>query len=220
MGFKFLPPQLKLALIFAQVAKDYGPILMHSNNVDLLTKDLGNAMKKQKDILSDPKKGMVMTSYNVAPAIIEVKILSSWVANKLGIDTKGKATIAILDEIVAKSEERNAGKYTKDIKDTLEWTRELFSHPEIQDVLKMEMTEIEKPNVTVKGLTKFFTQLAGRSQDELTRLNEFLKRAKEVQDKPDAPKVETPPATPKAEEPKAEPQVKEPPKPQPPAPKA
>jgi hypothetical protein len=218
MGFKFLPPQLKLALIFAQVAKDYGPILMHSNNVDLLTKDLGNAMKKQKDILSDPKKGMIMTSYDVAPAILEVKILSTWVANKLGIDTKGKATIAVLDEIVAKSEERNEGKYSKDIKSTLEWTRELFSHPEIQDVLKMEMTEIEKPNVTVKGLTKFFSQLAGRGQDELTRLNEFLKRAKEVQDKPkDAtPKAEEP----KAEEPKAEPQAKEPPKPAPPAPPA
>lgn len=215
MGFKFLPPQVKLALIFAQVAKDYGPILMHSNNVDLLTKDLGNAMKKQKDILSDPKKGMVMTSYDVAPAILEVKILSTWVANKLEIDTKGKSTIAVLDEIVAKSEERNAGKYSKDIKATLEWTRELFSHPEIQDVLKMEMTEIEKPNVTVKGLTKFFSQLAGRGQDELTRLNEFLKRAKEVQ-----PKADDKQQTPKAEEPKAEPQAKEPPKPQPPAPPA
>ena len=219
MGFKFLPPQLKLALIFAQVAKDYGPILLHSNNVDLLTKDLGNAMKKQKDVLSDPKKGMIMTAYDVAPAILEVKILSTWVANKLEIDTKGKATIAVLDEIVAKSEERNAGKYTKDIKDTLEWTRELFSHPEIQDVLKMEMTEIEKPTVNVRGLTKFFSQLAGRSQDELTRLNEFLKRAKDVQ-KPDttppAPKAETP----KADEPKAEAQAKEPPKAAPPPPPA
>jgi hypothetical protein len=163
--------------------------------------------------LSDPKSGMIMTSYNVAPAILEVKILSSWVANKLDIDTKGKSTIAVLDEIVQKSEERNAGKYTKDIKNTLEWTRELFSHPEIQDVLKMEMTEIEKPTVTLKGLTRFFTQLAGRSQDELTRLNEFLKRAKEVQDKPQdqaqAPK----------DAPKAEPQVKDE-KPQPPKPDA
>lgn len=215
MGFRFLPPQIKLALVFAQVAKDYGPILMHSNNVDLLTKDLGNAMKKQKDILSDPKKGMVMTSYNVAPAILEVKILSLWVANKLDIDTKGKSTIAILDEIVQKSEERNGSKYAKDIKDTLEWTRVLFANPEIQDILKMEVTEIEKPTVSMRGLTKFFSQLAGRSQDELTRLNEFLKRAKEVQDKQDA----TPPAQPKAEEPKAEPQAKEQ-KPQPPKPDA
>jgi hypothetical protein len=214
----FLPPQIKLALVFAQVAKNYGPILLHSNNADLLTKDLGNAMKKQKDILSDPKKGMIMTSYDVLPVIMEVKILSSWVASKLEIDTKGKSTIAILDEIVQKSDERNSGKYTKEIKDSLEWTRKLFSNPEIQDVLKMEMTEIEKPSgVSVKSLTKFFSQLTSRSQDELTRLNEFLKRAKEVQEKQNT----TPPA------PKAEPQVKEatppaaePPKPQPPKPDA
>ena len=216
----FLPPQLKLALVFAQVAKNYGPILMHSNNVDLLTKDLGNAMKKQKDILSDPKKGMIMTSYDVLPVIMEVKILSSWVASKLEIDTKGKSTIAILDEIVRKSDERNSGKYTKEIKDSLEWTRKLFSNPEIQDVLKMEMTEVEKPaGVSIKSLTKFFSQLTSRSQDELTRLNEFLKRAKEVQDKQDA----APPAP--KDEPKAEPQAKdvtppEPPKQQGPKPDA
>ena len=212
----FLPPQIKLALVFAQVAKDYGPILLHSNNADLLTKDLGNAMKKQKDILSDPKKGMIMTSYNVAPVILEVKILSSWVANKLGIDTTGKATIAILDEIVQKAEERNGAKYAKDIKDTLEWTRTLFSNPEIQDVLKMEMTEIEKPSVNLKGLTRFFSQLASRSQDELTRLNEFLKRAKDVA-QPEPPKTTEPP---KAENPapKAEPQAKEDKKPEPPKP--
>lgn len=211
----FLPPQVKLLLIFSKAAKDYGPILMHSNNADLLTKDLGNAMKKQKDVLSDPQKGMIMTAYDVLPAIMEVKILASWVAKRLEIDTKGKSTIAILDEIVAKSEERNNGKYSKDIKDTLEWTRKLFANPEIQDVLKMEVTEVEMPTTNIRSLGKFFTQLAGRSQDELTRLNEFLKRAKEVQDKPDqtqAPKLETP----KAEEPKPEAQAKEPPKPQPP----
>ncbi|MEZ0224668.1 MAG: hypothetical protein ACAH83_08955 [Alphaproteobacteria bacterium] len=208
----FLPPQLKLALVFAQVAKNYGPILMHSNNVDLLTKDLGTAMKKQKDILSDPKKGMIMTSYDVLPVIMEVKILSSWVASKLEIDTKGKSTIAVLDEIVQKTEERNKGKYAKDIKDSLEWTRNLFSHPEIQDVLKMEMTEVEKPSsVSIKGLTKFFSQLAGRSQDELTRLNEFLKRAKEVQEKDSAPKTDVPKAEPQAND--ATPPAAEAPKP-------
>ena len=199
----FLPPQLKLALLFGRVAKDYGPIVMHSNNADLLTKDLGNAMKKQKDILSDPKKGMLMTSYDVLPVILEVKLLSLWVANKLEVDTKGKSTIAILDEVVAKAEERNGAKYAKDIKDTLEWTRKLFSNPEIQDVLKMEMT----PSANLKSITKFFSQLTSRSQDELTRLNEFLKRAKEVSQ-------EEPPA------PKAEPQVKAPEAPKPEAPKA
>jgi hypothetical protein len=204
----FLPPQVKLALIFARMAKDYGPTILHSNNPDLLTKDLGNAMKRQKDILSDPKKGMIMTSYDVLPVILEVKILSLAVAKKLEIDTKGKPMIGILEEIVQKSEERNNGKYAKDIQSTLDWTRNLFANPEIQDVLKMEMTEIEAPSPSLSGLGKFFTQLAGRSQDELTRLSEFLRRAKEVQEQQQQPKSDQ----------KAEPQVKDD-KPAPPAPK-
>jgi len=219
----FLPPQVKLLLIFSRVAKDYGPIVMHSNNADLLTKDLGNAMKKQKDILSDPKKGMIMTSYDVLPVILEVKLLSLWVASKLEVDTKGKSTIAILDEVVAKAEERNSGKYAKDIKDTLEWTRTLFANPEIQDVLKMEMTGIETPSANLKSITKFFSQLTSRSQDELTRLNEFLKRAKEAsQEPPAAPKAEPQvkaPDTPTSDAPKADaPKADETPKPQAPKP--
>lgn len=201
----FLPPQVKLALIFARMAKDYGPTILHSNNPDLLTKDLGNAMKRQKDILSDPKKGMIMTSYDVLPVILEVKILSLAVAKKLEIETKGKSTIGLLEEIVQKSDERNGGKYSKDIKSTLDWTRNLFANPEIQDVLKMEMTEIEAPSPSLSGLGKFFTQLAGRSQDELTRLSEFLRRAKEIQEQP-------------KNDQKAEPQAKDADKPAPPKP--
>ncbi|MDE1151703.1 MAG: hypothetical protein PW788_04120 [Micavibrio sp.] len=202
----FLPPQMKLAMIFAKMAQQHGSKILHSNNPDLLTKDLGNAMRQQKHILSDPAKGAIMTSYDVLPVILEVKILSVAVARKLDIDTKGKSTIAVLEEIVAKSEERNNGKYSAGIKETLDWTRKLFSHPEIQDILKMEMTEIEAPT-GIKGVAKFFTQLAGRSQDELTRLQEFLKKAKEVQ--------EVPPT-----EPKAQPAQKDDKKPEPPKPAA
>lgn len=198
----FLPPNLKLAMIFAKMAKQHGGKILHSNNPDLLTKDLSEAMRAQKDILSDPRKGAIMTSYDVLPVILEVKILSVAVAAKLEIETKGKSTIAILEEIVAKSEERNGGKYSAGIKDTLDWTRKLFSHPEIQDILSMEMTEIEKPT-GLKGVFKFFGQLAGRSQDEMTRLQEFLKKAKEVQDTPKAdPKPEAAaPDVPKKPEP-------------------
>ena len=187
-------------MIFAKMAKQHGGKILHSNNPDLLTKDLSAAMRAQKDILSDPRKGAIMTSYDVLPVILEVKILSVAVASKLEIDTKGKSTIAILEEIVAKSEERNGGKYSAGIKDTLDWTRKLFSHPEIQDILSMEMTEIEKPS-SLKGVAKFFTQLAGRSQDELTRLQEFLKKAKEVQDTPDAKPQPGATDTPKKPEP-------------------
>lgn len=192
---------MKLAMIFANMARKHGPTILHSNNPDLLTKDLGNAMRAQKDILSDPRKGAIMTSYDVLPVILEVKILSLAVAGKLGIETKGKPTIAILDEIVQKAEERNGGKYAQDIKATLEWTRKLFANPEIQDVLKMEMTPIEKPD-SLRGITKFFTQLASRSQDELTRVQEFLKRAKDLQE---PPQQTQPPAVDKPADKKPEP---------------
>src|SRR5690606_5791606 len=151
-----------------------------SNNVDLLTKDLSNALVEQKNILSSPRKGAFMTAYEVLPVIAEVKILSVAVARKLEMETKGKYDIQILEEIIQTSEERNGGKYSQGIKDTLEWTRALFSHPEMQDILKMEMTPIEKPT-NLKDVTKFIMQMANRSQDELTRINEFLKQAKEIQ---------------------------------------
>lgn len=171
-------PQFKLALVFAKLARQHGPKILHANNLDLLTRDLGLALKEQKDVLSDPRRGMFMTAYDVLPVIVEVKLLTVAVAKKLEIDTKGKPDIAVIEEILQKSQERNNGKYTRDIRDTLEWTRQLFANPEIQDVLKMEMTEIEKPQ-GLRGVTKFITQLASRSQDELTRVSEFLKRAKE-----------------------------------------
>lgn len=179
-------PHFKLALIFAKIAKEHGPKLMHANNVDLLTRDLSKALVNQKDTLSDPRKGMFMTAYDVLPVIVEVKILAIAVAKKLDIETKNKPMISILEEIIAKSEERNGGKYAKGVQDTLEWTRALFANPEIQDVLNMEMTEIESPK-SVKDVFKFFSQLAGRSQDELTRVSEFLKKAKEVQHPPSTP---------------------------------
>lgn len=182
-----IPPNLKLAFIFAKMARDHGPKLLHSNNPDLLTKDLGDALRRQKEVLSDPGKGAIMTAYDVLPIILEVKVLTLAVASKLEIDTKGKPMINVLEEIIAKSEERNEGKFSKDIKGTLGWTRALFADPDIQDVLNMPMTEIQSPDLSLRGVGKFFTSLAGRSQDELVRVQEFLKRAKDVQEPPAAP---------------------------------
>ncbi|MBW7910038.1 MAG: hypothetical protein H3C49_02015 [Alphaproteobacteria bacterium] len=194
-------PQIKLAIVFANLARKHGSKVMHSNNVDLLTKDLSNALVEQKNILSSPRKGAIMTAYEVLPVIAEVKILTVAVAKKLEIDTKGKSDIQVLEEIIALSDARNGGKYAKGIKETLEWTRALVSHPDFQDILKMEMTQIEKPT-SVKDVTKFITQIAGRSQDEITRINEFLKHAKELEVPPPAPKAEPKAAEPKNDGPK------------------
>lgn len=172
-------PQLKLALIFAQFAKNHGSKVLHANSVDLLTTDLGNALQKQKDILADRDKGVIMTAYDVLPVILEVKLLTTVVAKKLGIDTKDKPSIAILEEIIQKSEERGEAERVQKIKSTLEWTRDLFEQPEIQKVLEMDMTEIEKPG-GIKGVGRFFKQVGGRGMDELNRVQEFLKRTKDA----------------------------------------
>lgn len=184
-------PQIKLAVMFAKLAKDHGHKVLHANNPDLLTRDLGDALKKQKQALSDPNKGAFFTAYDVLPLIAEVKILTFVTASKLGVPYMGRSDIEVLEDIIKASEARSGGKYSKDIKDTLEWTRKLFSHPEIQDVLAMEMTEISLPK-NPKDVVKFFGQIVGRSQDELTRLTEFLRKAKSTDlfadDKPAAPK--------------------------------
>lgn len=174
---------IKLAFIFAKIAKDHGQKILHSNNIDLLTQDLSNALQKQKDILSDSKKSTLATAYDVLPAIIEVKILSLTVARKLGIDTKGRPVTDVLQDIAQAADARGSAKSAQGIKDTLDWTRALFANPEIQDVLKMEMPEIEKPSGP-KDLTKFFVQLTSRSQGEFVRVQEFLKRAKNQPPKP------------------------------------
>jgi len=182
-GFHIMMPNIKLALVFAKIAREHGPKILHGNNPDLLTRDLGEALKRQKQALADPSSGMIMTAYEALPLIVEVKMLTFAVAKQLDIETKGKPDITVLEEILAKSEERNGGKYAKGIKETLDWTRALFSHPEIQDVLNMEMTAIEKPT-SIKDFVRFASQLVGRSQDELTRVSEFLRKAKEIDDMP------------------------------------
>ncbi|MDD9901316.1 MAG: hypothetical protein OXT65_10085 [Alphaproteobacteria bacterium] len=192
------PPQLKLALFFAKFVRSHGQKVLHANNVDLLTRDLGQAMMQQKHILSDPRKNSFMTAYDVLPVMAEVKVMSLVVAKKLDIPVKGRSVISVLDDIVKKSDERNNGQYAGGIKQTLEWTRELFSRPELQDVMNMGMTDVDLPK-NPKEAGVFFKQLLGRSQDELTRVAEFLKHAKgkqtpmpKPQEKPkDDPKPET-----------------------------
>ncbi len=180
-------PQIKLALLFASIAKNHGHKILHANNPDLLTRDLGDALKKQKQVLSDPNKNTLLTAYDVLPLIVEVKILTVVTANKLGVATKNKSDIQILEEIIVAADARRTANpaqsadYAKDIKGTLEWTRRLFSHPEIQDVLAMEVTTIEFPK-SPRDALKFGSQLVGRFQDELTRISEFLRTAKNLHD--------------------------------------
>jgi hypothetical protein len=181
-------PHFKLAMIFAKMAKDHGHKVLHINNIELLTKDLGNALKEQQKILQSPNQGAAMTAYDLLPVIAEVKLLTMAVSSKLGIDTKGKSAIVILEEIVAKTEARGS-KSAKDVQATLEWTRAFFAHPEIQEILKADLIEIQKPKGW-RDIGKTASQTTQRIAQELSRLTDFLKKAKEIDVKKEDPKKE------------------------------
>ena len=186
-------PNFKLAVIFAKLAKDHSGKVLHSGSIDLLTKDLGDALRRQKKVIQDPDMSTLETAYEALPIIAEVKILTVAVSKKLAMDTKGKSTITILEEIISKTEERNS-KAAKEIKNTLDWTRDFFSQPEIQKILQADLIEIEKPGswTDIKGMGKSAMQGTQRIMQEFSRLQDFLKKAKEAPEQKDHPKADGP----------------------------
>ena len=182
-------PYLGIAFKIAKLAQTHGGTILHGGNVDLLTKDLGDALRRQKKIIQDPDLGVIETATEVGPVIAEVKLLTLAVSKKLGIDTKGKSSIAVLEEIV-KVTEANKSASAAEIKNTLDWTRTFFSEPQIQDILKADMTGVEMPQslTDLPGIGKFLMQSATRSTQEVSRLSDFLKTAKEVPAAKPAPK--------------------------------
>lgn len=173
-------PSFKLSFIFAKLAREHGGKILHGGSIDLLTKDLGDALRRQKKVILDPDMNALETAYEALPIIAEVKVLTMAVSRKLGMDTKGKSTVAVLEEIIQKTEERNS-KAAKEIKNTLDWTREFFSQPEIQEILKADLIQIEKPGSwrDVKGMGRSVVQGTQRIAQEASRLQDFLKRAKQ-----------------------------------------
>lgn len=188
-------PNFKLAARFAKLAKQHGHKALHANNVELLTRDLGDALRRQKKAIQDPDMGVLETTYEVLPIIAEVKILTLAVSKKLELDTQDKSTIQILEEIVQKADERNS-KSAKEIKATLSWTREFFAQDEVQEILKAELTGIGKPQswMDFRGMGTTALQSLQRATEEFSRLQDFLKKAKETPEPKDPPKNDGPSA--------------------------
>lgn len=178
---------IKLALRIAKLAKRYGPTVLHGSNVDMLTKDLGDALRRQKKAITDPDMGSLETAYEALPVIIEVKILTMAVSRKLDVDTNGKSNIEVLEAIVKKTED-NKSTSADGIKDTLDWTRGFFAHPEIQEVLKSDMTAIHFPT-GIKGLGSTFMEASSRLSQEVVRVKAVIDKAKSI---PDAEILPTP----------------------------
>jgi len=169
---------IKLAMRIAKLAKQYGPTVLHGANVDLLTKDLGDALRRQKKVITDPDMGSLETAYEALPVVIEVKLLTLAVSRKLGVDTSSKSNIEVLEEIVKKTE-ANKSKSADEIKSTLDWTRGFFAHPEIQEILKSDMAEIEIPT-GLGGLGKVFMQSSTRLTQEVGRIQAVIEKAKKI----------------------------------------
>ncbi|MBI3441011.1 MAG: metallophosphoesterase [Proteobacteria bacterium] len=146
-----MPPYFKLSKIFLKLAREHGSKVLHGGNTPLLTKDLGDALRRQKKIIEDPDMGVLETTYEALPVIAEVKVLTMAVAKKLDIATKGQSAIGILEEIVQKTEAAGDSKSAQEIKNTLEWTQDFFSKPEIQQILQADLIEIEAPIGDIHG---------------------------------------------------------------------
>lgn len=175
-----LKSMVKIAVMFCRIAIKHGPKILHMNETKLLVQDLSDAMEEQKDVLTNPRQGSILTAMDVIPVIAEVKIMSAIVAHKMNIETKDKTAIQVLEEIASKSEADGFSKEAAGMRRTLDWTRDLFNEPEIQEVLKMDVTGIEKPQ-GISDTRAVLKQIASRAQEEIVRVDEFLKRTKKIE---------------------------------------
>lgn len=184
-----MPPHIRLAIMFANAARKHGHKVLHANNIDLLTQDLGIALQEQKRIMTDPNIGTLQTVAEMVPAIAETRILLFAVTKRAGINTKGLSVPEMLNEIVNQAEARGS-KCADGIRDVQKWSEDFFSNPAIHDVLTGESVKVEKPK-SWKDIGKTAKQTLQKGQGEFARLHSFLKTAKEQQQqqqKPQDPK--------------------------------
>jgi len=181
---------IKLAIIFSKLAKNHGTKILHGTDVYLLTKDLGKAVKRQKNIILDPDMGVFETTYEALPVIAEVQILTAAVSKKLGVS--GNSIEETLTAIV-KATEAKGSDAADDIKDALEWTREFMSQPEIKKIMEAKLVEIEKPKSwrDIKGFGMGAIQGTQRIVQEANRLQNFVEKAKEKQRKAEKAEKDT-----------------------------
>jgi len=181
-------PKITLLYALAKAMKEHAPKVMHVNNINLLTEDLGQALKKQKAALEDPDAGTFETLYDMIGAVAETRVLMHAVAYKLDIDTAGRKPATILQDIIDKTEERNSPA-AKEIIETMEWSQKFFSRPEIAELFADETVEIPMPK-DLKSLGDTFKSVGKRAGQEASRIHRFLKVAKGTANKPETKEPE------------------------------
>ena len=197
----------KLIASASYFARKYGKQVLHLNDENECAKFLGEALRDQRDLIEDKNSGTFMTLYDSLERLLEIKVLMTWTAKKMGIETKGKPPVALLSEIATYCD-TECGTYNKDIKDTLSWAQDFFARPDVAEVFEEADIYVALPENPLH-FPKTILALGMRIKQEGTRLHRVLKVAKAEQDKKqDSDNDNTPPK----DEPVKKPNAKKPPR--------
>lgn len=172
----------KLGLTFAKAVSKHRKKILHVGDVELLVRDLGQALNDQHHTLINPRNSTIETAYDILPQMAEVRVLTGVVRKHLDIDPK-KDHVDALKEIVEKMEAQGSDA-ADDIKDNLKWLDEFYSTDEAKELMTMEVTEVETPKslLDYKGALKTVTQAAGRAFDETVKAHKFMTLAKKFEE--------------------------------------
>jgi hypothetical protein len=117
------PIPIGTLLKIAKYVWTYGSRVGHMTDPDQLVRDLGKAMVKQKQTLTQ-SDGPLEAAGSIE-TIIEIKILSKFATRLLKIDTTDKSDYEVYGEIVAQMKAQGSDA-ADDIERTSEWTRRLY----------------------------------------------------------------------------------------------
>lgn len=172
----------KLGITFAKAVSKHRKKILHVGDVELLVRDLGQALNDQHHTLINPRNSTIETAYEILPQMAEVRVLTGVVRKHLDIDPK-KDHVEALKEVVEKMEAQGSDA-ADDIKDNLKWLDEFYSSDEAKELMTMEVTEVETPKglLDYKGALKTVTQAASRAFDETMKAHKFMSLAKKFED--------------------------------------
>ncbi|MBL1147659.1 MAG: hypothetical protein HND56_12445 [Pseudomonadota bacterium] len=172
----------KLGITFAKAVSKHRKKILHVGDVELLVRDLGQALNDQHHTLINPRNSTIETAYEILPQMAEVRVLTGVVRKHLNIDPK-KDQVEAMKEIVEKMEAEGSDA-ADDIKDNLKWLDEFYSSDEAKELMSMEVTEVETPGglLDYKGAFKTVKQAASRAFDETMKAHKFMSLAKKFEE--------------------------------------
>ncbi|TNE32202.1 MAG: hypothetical protein EP349_02320 [Alphaproteobacteria bacterium] len=172
----------KLGITFAKAVSKHRKKILHVGDVELLVRDLGQALNDQHHTLINPRNSTIETAYEILPQMAEVRVLTGVVRKHLNIDPQ-KDHVEALKEVVEKMEAEGSDA-ADDIKDNLKWLDEFYSSDEAKELMTMEVTEVETPGglLDYKGAFKTVKQAASRAFDETMKAHKFMSLAKKFEE--------------------------------------